>query len=210
MQCTAKNKSNGQQCQARAINGTTKCRMHGGASLAGVASPTFKSGRYSKDIPIRLAARYAEALSDPQLMELRAEIALIGTRQSELLTHLDAGLSLRYLQDAQAAHSDLLAAIRNKDSVAMQIAIAALGEALSAGMGDYTVWQEIVEMTEARRKLVESEHRRLVAMQQMITAEQAMALLARVVDAVRKHVSDPAALAAISAEFREITYTEPS
>lgn len=203
MQCNAKTRS-GATCKNKAINGTSKCRMHGGASLVGIASPTFKSGRYSKDMPTRLAARYAEALADPQLLELRAEIALVGTRQCELLTHLDAGLSLQHWKDAQAAHGDLLAAIRAKDSAALQTAIAALGDALGAGMGDYAVWQEIIEMTEQRRRLVESEHKRLVAMQQMITAEQAMALLARVTETIRKHVSDPIILAAVAADLRSI------
>jgi hypothetical protein len=92
----------------------------------------------------------------------------------------------------------------------LQIALLALGDALNAGAGDYAVWQEILDTTEARRKLVESEHKRLVAMQQMITAEQAMVLLARITDTVRKHVSDPSILAAISAEFRTITNTEHS
>ncbi|MCC6458789.1 MAG: hypothetical protein IT328_27845 [Caldilineaceae bacterium] len=203
-QCTAKNRR-GEQCRHAAINGTSKCRFHGGASLAGIASPSFKTGRYSKHLPTRLAARYGEALSDPQLLELRDEIALIGTRQSELLGHLDSGLSLQRWQDAQAAHAAMVAAIRSKDSAAMQVAITDLGAALDAGAGDYAVWREVVELTEQRRKLVESEHKRLVAMQQMITTEQAMTLLAVITDTVRKHVTDPSILAGISADFRAIT-----
>ena len=203
MQCTAKARS-GRQCRNGAINGTSKCRMHGGASLAGIAHPNFKTGRYSKDLPARLAARYGEALADPQLLELRDEIALVGTRQSELLGHLDTGLSLQHWKDAQAAHGELLAAIRGKDTAALQIALTALGAALDAGAGDYAVWQEVTEMTEQRRKLVDSEHKRLVAMQQMISTEQAMALLARITESIRKHVSDPRTLAAVAAELRAV------
>src|SRR5687768_8325822 len=129
MRCNAKNRQ-GEQCGNHAVNGTSKCKFHGGASLVGIASPTFKTGRYSKHLPTRLAARYAEALNDPQLLELRDEIALVGTRQSELLSHLDSGLALQRWKDAQAAHSDMLAAIRNKDSAAMQVAISDLGAAL--------------------------------------------------------------------------------
>jgi len=210
MRCTAKSKRSGERCKSYAVAGGTKCRIHGGASLAGVASATFKTGRYSKHIPTRLAARYGEALADPKLLELRDEIALVGTRQSELLERLDAGLSLQHWKDAQTAHSEMLAAIRAKDSVTMQTALVALGDALNVGMGDYAVWQEIIEMTEQRRRLVDSEHKRLVAMQQMITAEQAMVLLARVTDAIRKHVSDPTAVAAISAQLRTIVTAEAS
>lgn len=203
-QCTARNRR-GEQCQHTAINGTSKCRFHGGASLVGIASPTFKTGRHSKDLPTRLAARYTEALADPQLLELRDEIALVGTRQGELLTHLDSGLALERWKEAQAAYDSLMAAVRAKDSASLQAALHALGIALDAGMGDYAVWKELVELIEQRRKLVESEHKRLVAMQQMITAEQAMTLLAVVTDTVRKHVSDPAALAGISADLKKLT-----
>lgn len=202
-QCTARNKQ-GEPCKQPAINGTSKCHYHGGASLVGIAHPNFKTGRYSKHLPTRLAARYAEALSDPQLMELRDEIALVGTRQGELMTYLDSGLSLQHWRDAQAAHSEMLAAIRDKDGHAMQMALAALGNALAAGMGDYDTWREIVELTEQRRKLVDSEQKRLAVAQQMLSVEQAMALAARLVESVRKHVSDPFTLAAIAAELTGI------
>lgn len=32
-----------------------RCRMHGGLSLRGLASPRYKHGRYSKDLIARLA-----------------------------------------------------------------------------------------------------------------------------------------------------------
>lgn len=204
MRCNAKNR-NGEQCGNHAAPGTSKCKFHGGASLVGIASATFKSGRYSKDLPTRLAARYNEALADPKLLELRDEIALVGTRQSELLTHLDTGLSLQHWKDAQAAHSEVMAAIRAKDSVALQIALHALSQALDAGMGDYRVWEEIVEMTEQRRKLVESQWKYQIAAQQTITAEKALVLLAAVVDVIRRHVVDKEILALISNEIRSLT-----
>jgi hypothetical protein len=182
--------------------------MHGGATLVGTAHGNFKTGRYSKYLPERLAGRYAEAMADVKLLELKSEVALIDVRLGELLTHLDSGLSLQHWKDAQAAHSDVMAAIRAKNSAAMLTALGALGTALDAGMGDYLVWAEILDTTEARRKLVESEHKRLVAMQQMITAEQAMVLLAVITDTVRKHVSDPSTLSAISADLRAITLNQ--
>ena len=53
-----------------------RCRLHGGKSPAGLASPHYKDGRYSKALPARLAARYATAEADPRLLELRDEVAL--------------------------------------------------------------------------------------------------------------------------------------
>jgi len=172
--------------------------------LVGIASPTFRHGRYSKHLPSRLAAKYAEALSDPELLALRDEIALTGTRLAELLERLDSGLALQCWKDAQAAHSELLAAIRAKNSGALQTALIALGNALDAGAGDYAVWREIGEMAEQRRKLVESEWKRLVAMQQTITAERAMVLLAAITSIIKEHVHDRTALGAISIAIRTL------
>lgn len=62
-------------------------------------------------------------------------------------------------------------------------------------------WDSIVTLVEQRRKLVESERKRMLQLQQMITAEEAMVLVAQVLDAVRRHVLDRDTLAAIGREF---------
>lgn len=81
--CGAKTRS-GAPCRGAAMaNG--RCRLHGGATPAGIASANFRHGRYSKDLPARLAARFTEAQADPELLSLRAEIALIDARTNELL-----------------------------------------------------------------------------------------------------------------------------
>jgi hypothetical protein len=66
-QCTAKSKRSGERCRRAATRGRTVCRMHGGASPAGVASATYRSGRYSKAVPVRLLALLHEALGDDRL-----------------------------------------------------------------------------------------------------------------------------------------------
>ena len=209
MRCTAKSKQSGQQCKRHAVVGGTKCYMHGGASLAGIASPTFKHGRYSKSLPERLAARYAEAQDDPRLLELRDEVALIDTRLAELLTHLDSGESAKRWQAVNGAYADLRDATARSDSAAFKAAMAAMGEALAAGAADHDIWTEIVTLTDQRRKLVESESKRLQTMQQMITSQQAMVLLAAVVDTIRKHIQDRTVLAAISQDIRTLTAIDP-
>jgi len=45
--CGAKTR-NGNPCQRRPAKGSSRCKLHGGASLKGVDSPTYKHGLYSK------------------------------------------------------------------------------------------------------------------------------------------------------------------
>ena len=93
MQCTAKSKRTGKQCKGWSVPGRTVCYQHGGATPRGMALPQTKTGRYSRDLPTRLAARYQESLSDPDLLALREEIALIDARLGDLLKRVDSGES---------------------------------------------------------------------------------------------------------------------
>lgn len=149
MQCKAKSKRSGQQCQRHAMIGKTVCHMHGGKTRGGMASPVLKHGRYSKFLPTHLMERYQESLNDSDLLSLREEIALIDARLSELL---------------------------------------------AGGVPD---WDVMVPLTEQRRKLVDTERRRLVDMQQMITTEQAMLLVSALTSILREEVTDTYVLARI-------------
>src|SRR3954465_9212974 len=93
MQCGAKTRS-GAPCRTRPMpNG--RCRMHGGKSLAGPASPSFTTGRHSKYLPRRLLARYQEMAHDAELLALRDEIALIDARIADVLGRVESGESSR-------------------------------------------------------------------------------------------------------------------
>jgi hypothetical protein len=47
-QCGAKTRQGG-RCRNRPMINRQRCRMHGGASPRGLASPHFKHGRYTRD-----------------------------------------------------------------------------------------------------------------------------------------------------------------
>ena len=88
-QCTAKSKRSGRQCRKSAMKGRTVCLAHGGRTPRGVASPNFKTGRYSRSLPGHLVADYERAINDPTLLSLRDDIALNETMITTLLQQLD-------------------------------------------------------------------------------------------------------------------------
>lgn len=139
-----------------------RCRLHGGLTPAGAAHPAFIHGRYSKYLPTRLSERYRTAATDPDLLALGSEVALLDARLAELVERTNA---------------------------------------TEAGV----VWAEIVQLVEQRRRLVESERRRLVDLQQYLTAEQALGLITAITASVRRHVHDREALRAISADVARIS-----
>lgn len=203
MQCQAK-KTNGQPCKANAISGMRVCRVHGGATPRGLASPHYKTGRYSKALPARLAARYAEAEADPRLLELRDEVALTDARLGDLLSRVDTGESGALWQSLQALRMEVIACKRAGDSVGQTVALNALLDTVGQGHADYRAWAEIGGVIEQRRKLVESERKRLVEMQQTLTVERAMLLIGAISGVIKAHVHDRTTLAAIGRDIESI------
>lgn len=197
MQCTAKSKQSGERCKRHAVPGKKVCAIHGGKTPGGIASPHLKTGRYSSHLPGRLMERYQQALHDKDLMNLRHEVALVDTRIAELLEQIERGdLGARWLELKE--HFDTITlAVQKQDLGAGRAAFEQIGTLISSGANDYMTWTQISAMLEQRRKLVDSERRWLVDMQQMITSEQAMLLVTAMVSAVREEVKDRDVLARI-------------
>ncbi len=81
--CGAKTRQ-GTPCARRPARGRTRCRLHGGATPRGRASPHFKTGEYSKFLPDSLIGRYEEAQADSDLRSLHRDIAILQVRIVEL------------------------------------------------------------------------------------------------------------------------------
>jgi len=180
------------------VNGYEVCHVHGGKTPRGLNSPHTTHGRYSSYLPTRLAGKYEEAQTDAELLNLRSEIALIDTRTIELIKQIDTGESGRIWQAVRVVYRDFQMAYSAKDGARMALCLTELDNLIKAGVRQYAVWSEITSNIEKRRRLVESERKRLVEMQQMITSERAMLLMAAVVSIIKEQVDDRDTLARIS------------
>ena len=178
--------------------------MHGGNAVRGIASGTFKTGRYSKHLPSRLAAQYIAAESDPRLLELRDEVALTDARLADLLSRVDTGESGALWAQLKQARADLLLAQRASDKAKQVEALNLIIDTISQGHADYRAWAEIGGVIEQRRKLVESERKRLIEMQQTLTVERAMLLIGAISGVIKAHVHDRTTLAAIGRDIESI------
>lgn len=205
MRCTARKKRTEDQCGSFAMaNG--KCAVHGGKTPTGIAMPAFKTGRYSKYLPARLAGRYEQAVSDPELLALRDDIALLDTRIAQTVSALDTGESKEAWSSLfalwQQLDQDMSSLLDDGETPeTMERTVAAIGETVRAGLSEGYVWSEIRGLLKERAALVAGEQKRLVDMQQYITSEQAMSFVGALMASVRRHVSDPAALTAIAADI---------
>jgi hypothetical protein len=196
--CGAKTRE-GTPCQNPTMkNG--RCRMHGGASLRGTDLPQFKHGRYSKSVPDRLVARYEEALSDEERHDLRDEIALSEAKVADLLSKMDSGESdsgwiyLKGLADRMR---------RAKEGERASL-LSEILRTIREGAGESLAWQDTERWMARKQRLVEGDLRVAQVKQEMVSAEEVMALVAALVDAVRRHVGDRETRLALAREIRDV------
>jgi hypothetical protein len=186
------------------MRGMAVCRMHGGQSLRGPAHPNFRTGRYSKVLPTRILARYREAEQDADLTSLRSELALVDARLGDLLARVDTGESGVLWRALLHAHRTFKRYKETGNVVKMREALADMESRLDVGGPDYEAWREIQALIEQRRKLADSEARRLVVLQQMISAERLTVLLGAIVDIVARHVPDRQVLSKIATDLQRL------
>ena len=75
-------------CISFPVRGRTRCRLHGGATPQGIASPHYRGKGYSQAVPKHLKDIYEARFNDPELLSLHKEIALCDTRIEDLLTQI--------------------------------------------------------------------------------------------------------------------------
>jgi hypothetical protein len=195
--CGAKTR-NGGYCMKSPVAARNRCRLHGGRSPRGIASPHFKDGKYTIELGGELSRRYQQALGDEKLLELRDEIALLEARIAELLKRVDTGESGATWRLIRTTYNNLRKAASANDQQKFAEELNELGRLITKGHSDYTTWDDIFKSVTVKRKLAESERKHLVETKQMMTAEEAYATLSFVVSVIKEEVSDQQALARIS------------
>jgi hypothetical protein len=197
--CQAWNGNKGRQCENLPLKGRnhpaapedykTVCRTHGGKTPSGVDSPHWKTGRYSKDLPSGLFQDYVRSLNDPDIISLREELAFLDSliskdmrKLSDLRSDLGPGPYSVYLEMEAAALAG--------DPALATIKLEELGEILRAGQSVYRTEDRILDRIEQRRKLADSERRRLVDAHSVVTKEKLRNLIYHLGQTIREEVPD--------------------
>lgn len=187
--CGAKTRA-GHPCRSTALGPAGRCRVHNGWPLTGTEVGTYKHGRYSKLLPSRLVPRYHASLDDPDLLSLKEEIALIDSRIGDLTDRVDSGESSMIWDKLNTARNKYLKAMRDDNQEGAVEALNDLLELAGRGKADFAIWKDMENLVKTRKQLVESERKRLVQMNQMITAEQAVVLVSAIVHTLKGVVYD--------------------
>lgn len=183
-----------QPCKREAMAGRDCCDFHGGKSLRGIASPSFKTGRYSEHLPTRYLKSFDNAMKDPALTSVREELALCDARQAELLARLSTGESGHLWHLANRALGSLRSAIASGNADAQGAAINSLISLVERGSRDEQQWAEVREVSELRRRLAETERRRIESIQAYMTMDEIGAAAAFLAGVLKRSITDESKL----------------
>lgn len=190
--CKATSKRSGERCKKDAMVGKKVCHIHGGKTPIGMEHPNFRTGRRSRYLPDRLREKYEAALMDEDALSLIDEIAVIDARISEEMATLGGSDDLTRWVAAQRVYDAILTHTQAERHAEAAMSIRELGEVLRLGRLESVAWRNVYELIERRRKLVETERKRLFDEDKAIPVEQFMMLISVIGDAIRRHVRSEA------------------
>lgn len=200
--CGAKKRDGGLCAQPAMSNG--RCRMHGGKAATGARNGNFVHGRYSQHLPKHLVNSFDEAMSDERLLDLSANVALMDVRLNELLGKINDNETMQAWNELGALLGPLSQAVKTGKREKAQEITEKLLIAWQAVYEDAGVWKEIYEVSELRRKLAESEKKRLVDMDLMVSADRLYLLVSFIQDIILRHVTDASIRSSIAYELRAV------
>lgn len=186
------------------MTGAQTCYHHGGRSPRGVASPHFAHGRYSVSIPAKLSQSYEEALDDPRKLILEDELAVVISRNKELLNSLYSGESGGLWRRLRDHKRKMEKAKRDGDQDAIADQLNEMMRTIERGAADAERWAELAANVDAQRRLAESERKRRVEEHQIATTEEILAIMGAILAIITRHVRDERVRRAIGTDIEAL------
>jgi hypothetical protein len=147
-------------------------------------------------LPREIRADFLAAVSDPELISLRGELALLATRITGLARQLGDVLPPDWTGMRREIESLRIAwTVPQRDLTAIGQRIEAVLQLANAGLdcdrAQQRAWTEMRRLIQERARIATAEARRVAETQQSIRKEQAVALFAYLGNSIKTHVLDP-------------------
>ena len=203
-------------CHAYPVRGREKCRLHGGKVPRGADHPHFKHGRYSKDLRRDLLFDYFHALEQEDLYDQSDEIAVLEARLKYLMRQASAGETYEDLiasvQTGVNELNEIIQEYKRRKDADSKLELDALRRVETAMVGflrqisnEQRFWEEYYTVVDQHRKLIESERKRELDSQKLMTEQQVHVLLTFLTNLIRKYVPDAHARNQIAAELIQLS-----
>lgn len=194
----------GDECSNPPMVDRTRCRMHGGATPRGMASPHYRHGRRARVLPARLQERYEAAAADQDLLSIRQDVALLSALIDD---KLEAWAESSQGPDWQQVFNQIdliVSSFRVWDWTRSEAELRALAESVSERRAESQVVEEVRSLIDQRARLAAQEHRRLVDLHQVLTVEQVVTFASALAQIVREEVADVVAHQRVEERFSRL------
>lgn len=216
MQCQ-RIKKDGEQCKNSALVGREYCKFHWGAVPSGRDNYRFKTGRWSKDLPVRLAATYLEMLHDEEWLDLKDDNALMMVRVEDLLGKIDFGESIKLWEKLGNHYKKAVDYSHRGDVDKARIELDKLGALINRGLSESYTWREVMSILEQRRRLVETQRRLDQDKGRNISVDRAMIWVGAIMDSITRALTDELPpdkarkiLRVVGNDMNRLLYMDPS
>lgn len=194
--CGSRGKRNPWPCPQKPVHDRTRCYHHGGKTpKAGPDHPRWKHGQASvfrQLLPQRMQEVYDNAIHDPERLSLASDLALAVVAQQQALQALgDSGDPYQAIRQANEHIGELTIAIaEGADPTRVGACVDRLATALRQANNAADALDRVLELSEKKRKLADTERKRMESLQRHISAEEVRArdqmLVAIVVQAAQQ------------------------
>lgn len=150
-----------------------------------------------------IAKKYQVILRNGAVMSNRHSVDLIDQRVLQLLERVDHGDVPERMGALYSLFQDVKAA-QGKNEAEMYAALSAMDNVFESVYHDYKAWEQIVEILDMRRKLIDSEIKVVKDLKAILTAEQAKNLVGKLLAVCLEEVKDPKALRRINYRFSKL------
>lgn len=200
--------SQGEPCGNTALKGSHFCKSHGGNALKGPEHPKFIHGKYSRYLRRDILDAYLRFREQEDMYTQVEEIALLDARISLLVEGLDNKDGLRLFDNLADIMLDMQEMVKTEEEIKhkdMQMVADRLSSVVSEAKSERRRWQEVYDVMDIRRKLIESDRKRMLEQQEYLTKQQALMMITSVMSIIHNNIEDAAALRTIRAQLDELS-----
>lgn len=193
----------GRQCKSYPIKGRNFCARHGGLSLIGPDSATFKHGLASinkkrfSSVGKELLSKIEDFREDPELFSLRDDAAYMTALIDRRAEAASEGFGIEVFNNLRSLYTAANRSYKNGNLDSFEESFKQMGEIFAEGGNEARATDEVVELISKRVQLVEAEQRVAHSKAYTLEVDQAYSLVMQVVGIVKQCVRNSDELTAI-------------
>lgn len=150
-----------------------RCRHHGGNVVStGNGNMAGRLKVYGESMSGRLQEMYVEAVMDPDFLSVAPEISALGTRNAQLMSEIGDTDYMVIATGLNQALAHIEKGIAQAKWGEVEYGAREFRSLLHSAVDDYRRWDEIGKLSSRLGRLAESERKRIVDAQQMITVQE--------------------------------------